>query len=134
MIFVAQKSDSDSKVGLKEIAEGTDTPVPFMAKIMQELSKKKLVHSSKGPNGGFYMNKKNLKTSIADIVLATDGDGIYSKCVLGLKNCNEKTPCPVHHEYKDIKKKFIAMLEKNTITDFNEKLMTKKFFLKNEEN
>jgi Rrf2 family protein len=131
MIFVAQKSKGELRVNIKEIAKGTDAPEHFMAKIMQELSRKRLIHSAKGPNGGFYMDKADLESSIADIVRAIDGDGIYTDCVLGLKACSEKNPCPVHHEFKEIKKRLIKMMEENTIAGFNDKLDTGKFFLKN---
>lgn len=131
MIFVAQKSKDDIKVGVKEIAKGIDAPEPFIAKILQDLGKRKLINSVKGPKGGFYLDKLNIKSSIADIVKAIDGDGIYVDCVMGLKACSEKKPCPVHFEYKEIKKNLIMMLETNTIADFNEKLDTHKFFLKN---
>ncbi len=131
MIFVAQKSKDDNRVGIKAIAKGTDAPEHFMAKIMQDLSRRKLIHSVKGPNGGFYMDKADLKTSIASIVKAIDGDVIYTDCVLGLKVCSEKNPCPVHFEFKEIKKNLIKMIENNTIADFNDKLDSGKFFLKN---
>lgn len=130
MIFVAQKSSEELCVSIKDIAEGTNAPAHFMAKIMQDLSKKKMVQSIKGPNGGFYIEKEKLSISLADIVTAIDGDGIYTDCVLGLKACSEKKPCPVHDEYKAIKKNLIRMLEKNTIGEFNAKLDTGKFFLK----
>lgn len=131
MIFVAQKSKENLRVGIKEIAKGTDAPEHFMAKIMQDLSRRKLIHSAKGPNGGFYMDQSDLKNSVADIVKAIDGDTLYKDCVLGLKVCSEKNPCPVHFEYKAIKKNLITMIEKNTLADFNEKLDSGKFFLKN---
>lgn len=131
MIFVAQKSKDGSRVGLKDIAKGTAAPEHFIAKIMQELVRKKLVHSIKGPNGGFYMDQFDLKTSLADIVKALDGNAIYTDCVLGLKTCNEKKPCPVHEQYKDIKVELIKMIEENTIGDFNNKLDSGKFFLVN---
>ena len=103
MIFVAQKSKEETRVGVKEIAKGTDSPEHFIAKIMQELGRKRLVQSIKGPNGGFYMTERDLKISISDIVKAMDGDKLYSDCVLGLKACSEKNPCPVHFEFKEIK-------------------------------
>ena len=131
MIFVAQKSKDEVRVGVKEITKGIDAPEHFIAKILQDLVKKKLVNSVKGPNGGFYMDKLNLKSSIADIVRAIDGDGFNKDCVIGLKACSEKNPCPVHFEYKEIKKNLIIMLEGNTIADFKEKLDSGKFFLKN---
>ena len=131
MIFVAQKSKDEARVGIKEIAKGTDSPEHFIAKIMQELGRKRLVQSVKGPNGGFYMTEKDLQTSISDIVKAIDGDKLYLDCVLGLKACSEKNPCPVHFEYKEIKKNLIKMLDSNTIGNFNEKLDSGLFFLKN---
>ena len=131
MIFVAQKSKDEVRVGVKEITKGIDAPEHFIAKILQDLVKKKLVNSVKGPNGGFYMDKLNLKSSIADVVRAIDGDGFNKDCVIGLKACSEKNPCPVHFEYKEIKKNLITMLEGNTIADFKEKLDSGNFFLKN---
>jgi len=131
MIYVAQKSKNEARVSLKEIATGTDAPEHFVAKIMQELSKKRFIQSIKGPNGGFYMNEQNNKTSISDIVKAFDGDKLYTNCILGLKACSEKNPCPVHFEFKEIKKNLIKMMENNTIGNFNDKLDSGLFFLKN---
>lgn len=131
MIYVAQKSKNGDRTGIREIATNTAAPEHFIAKIMQELSRKKLVDSYKGPNGGFYLSEENLKTSIADIVKATDGHGIYTDCVLGLKSCSEINPCPVHFEFKAIKKKLIEMIESNTIGDFTKKLESGVSFLKN---
>jgi Rrf2 family protein len=130
MIYVSQKSIDGMRVGIKEIAKGTNAPLHFIAKIMQELSRKKLVQSVKGPNGGFYLNKQDLKITLSEIVKAIDGDFIYSDCVLGLKLCSEKTPCPVHNEYKEIRKQLIHLIEHNTIADFDKKLDSKLFFLK----
>ena len=131
MIYIARESGEDNKVGVKDIAKGTNSPEHFIAKILQELGRKKLLQSTKGPNGGFYMDAKNLETTIADIVRATDGDGIYTDCVFGLKTCSEKNPCPVHHEYKEIKQKLIHLIESNSIGDFKEKLDLGLAFLKN---
>ena len=133
MIFVAQKSKDSSRVGIREIAKGTDAPEHFVAKIMQDLVRRKLLHSVKGPNGGFYLDKLDLETSIADIVKAIDGDKLYMDCVLGLKACSEVNPCPVHFEYKEIKRRLIRMMEHNTIGEFNKKLDSGQFFLRNRE-
>ncbi|MBL0145008.1 MAG: Rrf2 family transcriptional regulator [Chitinophagaceae bacterium] len=130
MIFISQKSKDEARVGIKEIAIGTNTPQHFIAKIMQTLSKKKLVKSIKGPNGGFYLGKQDAKTTLADIVKAIDGNVIYDDCVLGLKLCSEKKPCPAHNQFKEIRKNLIQMIENNTIAEFNEKLDSKHYFLK----
>ena len=130
MICISQKSKNGGRVGVKEVARSIYAPEPFIAKILQELSRKRLLQSIKGPNGGFFLENAGLKTSLADIVKAIDGNKIYDECILGLKACSQKNPCPVHDEYKEIKKKLIAMIEKNTIENFNEMIDNGKFFLK----
>ncbi len=130
MLFIAQKSKSGNKIGIKEIAKGIDAPEYFIAKILQDLSRRGLVQSAKGPNGGFYLEKNELKCSLADVVRAVDGDRIFSGCGLGLKECSETHPCPIHHEFKKIRKDMRIMLEKAKLGTFNESLEQHLAFLK----
>jgi Rrf2 family protein len=130
MIFVAQKTSKGSKVGIKEIAKGIDSPESFIAKILQDLSKRGLLQSTKGPNGGFYVDDASRNCSIADIVRAIDGDKIFSGCGLGLTECSEDHPCPIHHDFKSVRRQINIMLEKAKITNFNEKIEGQLAFLK----
>jgi Rrf2 family transcriptional regulator, iron-sulfur cluster assembly transcription factor len=122
MIFIAQQSQQGERIGLKDIAQGIDSPEAFMAKIMQALSRQGLVQSIKGPNGGFYMDTRGLKVTLAEVVLAIDGDQLFHGCGLGLPECNEKKPCPIHDEFKLIRNKIKSLLETTQVGEFNELL------------
>jgi Rrf2 family protein len=130
VIFIAQRSKNGDRVGIKEIASGIDSPEHFIAKILQELGKHGLVQSVKGPSGGFYLDAATAKYSIADIVKAVDGEKIFAGCGLGLKQCSETHPCPIHHEFKKIRKDIFNMLEKAKLGKFNEQLEKQLAFLK----
>ncbi len=130
MIFIAQKSRDGSKVGIKEIAKGIDSPEHFIAKILQDLGRRRLVHSLKGPNGGFYLDEEALICSLADIVKVVDGDRLFTGCGLGLKQCSESHPCPIHHEFKALRKGIQQMLEKARLGEFTEELEKSLTFLK----
>jgi len=130
MMFIAQKSKAGERVGIKDIVKGIDSPEHFVAKILQELSRKGLIQSLKGPNGGFYMDAANLKTSLAEVVSAMDGDQLFTGCGLGLKECNEKKPCPIHDEFKLIRTKLKSMLETTQIGEFTESLAKGLTYLK----
>lgn len=119
MMFVAQKSKEGMRVSFKEIAKGIDSPEPFMAKILQDLSRRGLLLSGKGPNGGFYMDATHMKATLADIVRAIDGDHLFKGCGLGLRACNEKKPCPIHNEFKIIRTKLKSMLETTRVGEFS---------------
>ncbi|HEY6437474.1 MAG TPA: Rrf2 family transcriptional regulator [Ignavibacteriaceae bacterium] len=130
MLFVGQKSKKGERAGIKEIAFGIDSPEHFIAKILQELGKRKLLQSAKGPNGGFYVDKKGMQCSLYDIVKAIDGDRVFSGCGLGLKECSSKKPCPIHDEFKKIRKDIQDMLQAAKLGEFNEQLEQKLIFLK----
>jgi Rrf2 family protein len=119
LLFIAQKSKDGSKVGIKEIARGIDSPEHFIAKILQDLSRKGMVQSQKGPSGGFYLDQHSLNASLADVVRTVDGDSIFSGCGLGLKQCSEARPCPLHNEFKKIRDDMFNMLQTAKLGEFN---------------
>lgn len=119
MLFVAQKSKADTKVGVKQIAKAIGSPEPFIAKILQELGKKGLVLSAKGPAGGFYLDNAGFRKSLADIVIAIDGDKLFTGCGLGLKSCSAKMPCPVHDEFVEVRKRIKTMMQSAKLGDYN---------------
>lgn len=130
MIFIAQKTKDGNKVGIKEIAKGIDSPEHFIAKILQDLSRKQLLQSLKGPNGGFYLDTENRKSSLADIVKVVDGDKLFTGCGLGLKECSEKRPCPIHHEFKKIRTDMHTLLQNSKLGGLTEALENSLVFLK----
>ena len=130
MIFIAQKSKDGNKVGIKEIAKGIDSPEHFIAKILQDLGRRRLLHSVKGPNGGFYLDEEALECSLADIVKVVDGDKLFTGCGLGLKQCSETHPCPIHNEFRSVRKGIQTMLENAKLGEFTEELEKRLTFLK----
>lgn len=130
VLFVAQKSKAGAKVGIKEIAKGIDSPEHFIAKILQDLSRKGILLSQKGPSGGFYLDERSMRTPLADIVRLVDGDGIFTGCALGLKQCSETKPCPLHHEFKKMREDLSHLLQNTTVGEFSTQLDKNRLFLK----
>jgi Rrf2 family iron-sulfur cluster assembly transcriptional regulator len=115
-IYIAEQSLLDRKVSLIEVAEAIESPTAYTSKILQQLTRNNIIHSDKGPTGGFSMDKQNTnKIKLSTIVFAIDGNGIYIGCGLGLKQCNEKKPCPVHNKFKLIRDELKKMLETTSI-------------------
>lgn len=129
MIFISQKSSEGSNVGIKEIAKGIDAPEHFIAKILQDLSRKGLVSSFKGPNGGFFIEESS-SISLADIVKEIDGNKLFVNCGLGLGYCSEKQPCPIHHDFKKIRCDISEMLHSSKLNEFDDLLKNKLTHLK----
>lgn len=111
-IYITEQSLRDKKVSLRDIAKAIESPEAYTSKILQQLVRKKIIQSDKGPTGGFSMNSKDLdKVKLSAIVMAIDGENVYTGCGLGLKQCNEKKPCSVHFQFKLIRENLKKMLE-----------------------
>lgn len=120
-IYIAEQSQLDRKVSLKEVSEAIESPSAYTSKILQLLSRHKIVNSGKGPTGGFSIDKEELKKmKLSTIVQAIDGNDIYMGCGLGLSNCNEKKPCSVHNQFKSIRDELRKMLENTLVKSLAE--------------
>ena len=130
-IFIAEQSLLDKKVSLKDIAKAIDSPEAYTSKILQQLSRNFIINSDKGPTGGFSMSQQELEeVKLSTVVTAIDGDAIYKGCGLGLKNCNEKMPCPVHNQFKVVREELREVLETTLVKSLTMDLKEGLTFLK----
>ncbi|RLD28444.1 MAG: transcriptional regulator [Bacteroidetes bacterium] len=120
VLFLAIYSNDKTKIGATEIADKLESPQPFVAKLLQQLTRDKLVSSSKGPNGGFYLTKKNKENTIWDIIVSIKGETKFDQCFLGLSKCSDKNPCPVHHIVSNFKEKLLEDFKGKSISQFAE--------------
>jgi Rrf2 family protein len=123
VIIICQNSQQGLKTNVKEISERAGVPEPYIAKVMQILSKARVVQSIKGPGGGFYLSPESKELKLIDVVKAIDGDSLFTSCGLGLKECSEKNPCPLHNKFKGVRNDIKKMLEEIKIHDLSEKLV-----------
>ncbi|KQO22399.1 Rrf2 family transcriptional regulator [Flavobacterium sp. Leaf82] len=130
-IFIAANSSKGIRVGIKDVAKEIDSPEPFTAKIMQILTKSNIIGSAKGVGGGFEISAEALKSiKLIHIVDAIDGDNIYKGCGIGLKECSEVHPCPVHNEFKKIRELLVAMLTNTSLEELALSVKSGDFHLK----
>lgn len=115
-IYIAKKGTEEKKISIDEVAKAIDSPKSFTAKILQQLTKNnRIISSVRGPNGGFFLTEKAKKLPVRSILQAMGEDEMLEKCVLGLKQCSEIQPCPMHAPYKAIKQQLIKLFVSKTI-------------------
>ena len=117
VLYIANNTTIENKIGSKQVAEELEIPAPFLAKTLQELTKKEIISSIKGPNGGFYLTKKNAKKTLFNIIDCIDTGQKFEECFLGQLECNDSKPCVVHHIYKPFKNQLIDKLKTKTILE-----------------
>lgn len=117
ILYIALHAKNDRRIGLQEIASEQDIPAHFLSKILQILVKNKMLSSIKGPNGGFVLNRPANKISLLEVIAAIDGLDIFDKCGIGLKECSDSHPCPIHNKFKFLRENIRQSLQSETLAD-----------------
>jgi Rrf2 family iron-sulfur cluster assembly transcriptional regulator len=121
VLYVAIMSEAKDRIQLDEIAEKLTVPRFFLGKIMNKLVKGSVLTSEKGHNGGFSINDKTMATSLFTLVRITGDSELFDSCVLRLRKCNSKTPCPLHYEIETLRNQWHKLLAETTVEDLLKK-------------
>jgi Rrf2 family transcriptional regulator, iron-sulfur cluster assembly transcription factor len=101
----------------RHIAEEERIPAHFLSKILQDLTRKGMLRSSKGPSGGFALRTPASQIRLLDLVEALDGRTLA-------ESFNE-TPW-VLDSWRDLHSRIMDYLERHTIADVARALEQKK--------
>ena len=78
-----------------QIAEATKVPKDYLAKILQGLARKGIVHTQRGVGGGVTLAKAPEELTILDVVNAVEPIKRITTCPLGLRTHGVRL-CPLH--------------------------------------
>lgn len=110
-------TDSASYVAVREISQALGISRSFLAKTVQDLTGAGILASMRGPAGGLALARPADQITVGEVVLAVDGAGILTACVLGLPGCGDRRPCPLHDRWVPARERIHAMLTGATLAD-----------------
>ncbi len=119
----------DKRVQVQEIAIAEGIPPPFLAKVLQQLARNNLVNSFKGPGGGFSLNRDPRGINLYEIFRVVDGVEDLDRCAVGLAECNDFAPCPLHDTWKAVRVHLVQYLKKTTLEEMATAVERKKELL-----
>jgi Rrf2 family protein len=117
LIYLELYSSIKKKVGIKEISGELDIPSPFLGKILQVLVKHKFLASTKGPHGGFYLERPAMDLPIMEIIEVIDGKDEFNDCVIRTTPCDASRPCSMHQKLAPARREIKGILTSETIAD-----------------
>ena len=107
-------------VDVNTLSELTDIPKPFLAKLLQNLSKENFIKSFKGIHGGFMLLKKPEEIKMIDIFKAMeDKDSLVFYCSSDKNNCvrGRSSICSTMPFFCMLENEFLTIMEKYTLED-----------------
>ena len=123
VIYVAQ-NHSDEYVSIREISDKLNISFHFLTKILQTLTETEIMISLRGPKGGVRLAKSPSEITLYKIITTIDGTDIFEKCLLGLHDCQNSKPCPLHEQWNGIRENLKQMFQSNTLEILSSRMAT----------
>ena len=105
----------------KILAERNNIPPRFLEQIMLTLKHGRLVHSPKGPQGGYYLARSPEEINLADAVRLLDGPLAPISCVSETAyepcGCPDMETCGLRRVMKGVRDVVADIMERTTLAD-----------------
>jgi Rrf2 family iron-sulfur cluster assembly transcriptional regulator len=115
LYLACQERGKVSLVG--EIAESSDVPRAFLAKILQDFVKVGLVTSSRGTGGGFMLARPADRITLREVVEAVEGPILPNRCLIAAGTCERDGFCRVHPVWERVRHEIVAILDGISIAE-----------------
>ncbi len=106
---------------LRDIAASRSVPQKFLAKIFHKLVRGGIVISSRGAVRGYSLARLPNEIRMKDVLLATEGQDLFERCILWSDHCADTNPCPLHDQWKRVREYIVEEMERTTLVDLGSK-------------
>ena len=107
----------DGTLLVREVAEATGIPGPYLAKIVNTLARKGFVVTQRGVGGGVSLARDPSDMTLFDLCAALDDPIVETRCLLEQVPCSDVRDCPAHEFWVGHRDKEIAFLKRTTVKE-----------------
>ncbi|WP_448569031.1 Fe-S cluster assembly transcriptional regulator IscR [Thalassotalea ganghwensis] len=106
-------------VPLADISERQGISLSYLEQLFSRLRKHGLVHSVRGPGGGYRLGKCSAEIAIADVISAVDESVNATKCG-GKGDCQSGKQCLTHTLWEDLSNRIEEFLQSISLSELVE--------------
>lgn len=107
---------SEGPIALADISERQGISLSYLEQLFAKLRKTGLVASTRGPGGGYNLNKEAAEIAVADVIAAVDEAVDATRCG-GSKNCQGEVRCLTHDLWEDLSEQIRNFLSSVSLAD-----------------
>lgn len=125
LLILSRMAKVDAILSATLLAEMLHLTAPTVSKILKMLSDANLVTSVRGAEGGYLLARAATEISLADVVIAMEGDLALTECCESNGSCAIDSMCAMRENWRKINKMVHSLLSKFSIIEMSEPLFIK---------
>ena len=107
---------TEGPIALADISARQGISLSYLEQLFAKLRKTGLVASTRGPGGGYSLNKDASQIAVADVISAVDETVDATRCG-GSKNCQGESRCLTHDLWEDLSEQIRNFLRNVSLAD-----------------
>jgi Rrf2 family iron-sulfur cluster assembly transcriptional regulator len=115
MLDVAMRQH-EGPVTLAGVSERQRISLSYLEQLFGKLRRRHLVISTRGPGGGYRLDRPMEQTTVSDIILAVDEALDATQCG-GKENCHDDQRCMTHDLWATLNTRMLDYLDSVTLAD-----------------
>lgn len=108
--------DDQGPVSLAEISRRQDISLAYLEQLFAKLRRAELVHSVRGPGGGYELDREPESVYVAEIIGAVDESVDTTRCQ-GSGDCQGGETCLTHFLWEDLSEQILGFLQGVSLAD-----------------
>ena len=116
MVYLAGRPEGERTL-LPTLAQATGTPESFLSKVLQALTRARLISSWRGKSGGFSILPEGRSASLYDVIEAVDGPIRLNLCLVSGQGCGRMPNCPAHPVWARAQQAMMDVLTSASISE-----------------
>lgn len=116
MVYLAGRTQG-TRLSLPELARAAETPVSFLSKVLQALTRAGFISSRRGQSGGFSMTPRGHAASMREVIEAVDGPIRLNVCLTSGNSCERRLWCPAHPVWARAQRAMLEVLENAKVAE-----------------
>jgi Rrf2 family protein len=116
-MFEIARGYPEQPISIRGISERQEVSVAYLEQILNTLRKAGLIHSVKGPGGGYLLSRSPSMVSIGAILKELEGPVTITSCMDPLEGCSRVDSCVTHMLWRSLGEKIEGFLGTITLDD-----------------
>ena len=103
-------------VSLAHISKRQDISLSYLEQLFTQLRRQDLVHSTRGPGGGYSLGRAAARIAVSEVIAAVDEQVDATRCS-GAGNCHDGEQCLTHELWDDLSNQIFRFLDEISLQD-----------------
>lgn len=117
IFYLSDRQPLPQYVRIKDVAVDLDVSYYQLAKVANQLITNEILKSTTGPQGGIDLCDHAYSLSLSVVLDIFGEKDIFDQCILGLPQCSDENPCPIHTVWGNTRKELKITFFEKTLGD-----------------